>query len=352
MNLKNMLGLALALLGLFAGRPANGQPALKGPAEVEYPSLARFSLDNAPPKAKIVWRVFPSAGVDRADTFPHKLQFLASPGTYQVEASVHWIASGEIEVLAITATVKVVSPPAPTPPAPTPPAPTPPAPTPPAPTPPAPANPLQAIGRIGFSGAWCTAAPIEPQRADGRYYLCTAAHCVSSVGQEGVYYAKSGTNYRVRVVALNQSLDAAILVTVNPQPAGLPTLKLASRSPAVGTRIWHAGYGVDRPANVETGTVVGLPTSNNRSLLECILNVSSGDSGGPLIVEGTRELVGVVCCTQRKGAKVRMYAGSVESLRRLLGQVDESVVSAEVQANGFEDPDRPVEMPLLIPAEE
>lgn len=331
MSLKGILATVLAIIGLFQCRSASGQAALIGPTEVDYPSLARFEVKGVHPKAKIVWRVFPSAGVQKAETPPSKLQFLAAPGSYEVEASIHWINAGEIEVIAMSATVKVKSPPAP--------------------NPPAPVDPLQAIGRIGFSGAWCTAAPIEPQRQDGRYYLATAAHCVSSVGQEGVYYAKSGINYRVRVVAMSQALDAAILVTVNPQPAGLPTLKLASRSPSVGTKIWHAGYGVDRPGNVETGTVIGLPSSNNRALLECMLNVSSGDSGGPLIVEGTRELVGVVCCTQRKGAKVRMYAGSVESLRRLLGQVDESMVTAEGQDSEQAEPDRPVEIPILIPSE-
>jgi hypothetical protein len=96
-------------------------------------------------------------------------------------------------------------------------------------------------------------------------------------------------------------------------------LKLAERSPVAGAKVWHAGYGIDRPENREEGLRGNSTTASGK--LEFILSVSSGDSGGPIIDARTEEIVSCVCCTQARGKLAPMYGASVESIRALLAKV-------------------------------
>ena len=334
--------LVAACGSLFAGKEQ--PPGIVGLREYEPYELVKLSVEGLKPKSKVIWKVYP-ASVSRADTAPDRLQFIGVPGVYTVSCWVFVFSGEEPDVLDLEVKVTIKAPPAP----PAPPGPQAP-PAPPAPPgPQVPHNPPeQAIGKISFQGAFCTACPILPARPDGRYYLATAAHCLERVGQEGVFTTKTGESYRVRVVALDAARDAAILVTVNPVAGRLLALALAQTSPPVGTAIWHAGYGVDRPTNKETGKVTGLPSTNSRALLACTLNVSSGDSGGPIIHGATGEIVGVVCCTARKGASAPMYAGSVESLRALLARVQTDKVEGEVSTGSMAVAIDPVDIPILV----
>jgi hypothetical protein len=198
--------------------------------------------------------------------------------------------------------------------------------TPPAPAPaPAPApklDPVAAIGRITFGRSGCTAAPIEPRRPDGRYLVLTAAHCVTEVGQRGTLVMKDRRTVGVQVVALDKTADVCWLITDSTTEV-LPTLRLADRSPAPGARVWHAGYGVDRPANREDGTVSDTRTSSGK--IGFRINVSSGDSGGPIIMTDGGEVVSCVCCTTERGALADVFGASPEAIRRLRPTVVDDV---------------------------
>lgn len=72
--------LACLLLPLFTYADVK----IIGPASVPSHKLVRLSADGADPKAGLVWRVYPRLE-DRATTPKGQLQFVAPPGTYEVE---------------------------------------------------------------------------------------------------------------------------------------------------------------------------------------------------------------------------------------------------------------------------
>jgi hypothetical protein len=188
-------------------------------------------------------------------------------------------------------------------------------------------DPVNAIGRIRFGNAGCTATVIGPRRADGRWDVLTAAHCVSGVGARGSMAMKDGRTIGIRVVAHHKTPDVAWCVT-DDVIADLPYALIAERNPAVGTAIWHMGYGVDKPGNRETGTVAA--GENAQGQLRMILSVSSGDSGGGIFRVDTNELVSVVCCTSGMGRQVSMWGCSAEVARRTRPKVTEDADEAWV----------------------
>lgn len=203
-------------------------------------------------------------------------------------------------------------------------------PTPPAPVPPTPEQPpaqmpvaptpkpdtLQAIMRISRPGVGCSATIIGPKRVDGRYWVLTAAHCTQGLNERWTGKLRNGTTVGFVIVARNTTSDWAWGIT-DANGEQLPFALLAEKTPPVGTPVWHAGYGVDKPGNREDGKVVS--GYNSEGQVEFDLSVSSGDSGGGIVIDSDGAVVSAVCCTTGPGQRARVWGCSPESARR--GQV-------------------------------
>lgn len=173
-------------------------------------------------------------------------------------------------------------------------------------------DPLAAIVRISSGNVGCSATVIGPRRPDGRYWVLTAAHCCNATGQRWTMRFRDGRTSGMQVVNFNRQSDWAWCVT-DANNLTLPHALLAEKSPAVGTRIWHAGYGVDIPANREDGEVLSGPDSNGQIRMR--LSVSSGDSGGGIVFDESGRIISTVCCTSRRGAVADVWGASPESFR-------------------------------------
>lgn len=275
---------------------------IAGETSYEPHALVRLYAENVPAKAGILWRVYPS-NVDRATTPKNVLEFSAHPGIYQVELlAIVVLEDQTVEVVEASARVVIKScgPPPIIPP------------TPPEQPKPPPSkgkhDPSNAIGRIQFANAGCSATVIYPQRSDGKWDVLTAAHCVRAVGDKGVMTMPSnGAKHNVVVVAMNKDADLCWLEITEPVD-DIEYAYLAKSNPSDGTPVWHQGYGVDKPRNREDGTVTGYDDLMGQ--LRFVLNVSSGDSGGGIFRADTNEVVSAVCCTMSRGQKVSMWGGS------------------------------------------
>jgi hypothetical protein len=304
-----MRSLLLVSLVLVCSPAAARADTLHIAGETKYKphALVRLRAEGVDAKAALLWRVHPSKGVERATTPRGVLEFAAHPGTYEVELLVIRAVGDGLQVDEARVTVEIE----PCPPVP----PTPPVPPKPDPKPPGGGklDPVNALGRIRFGNAGCTATVIGPRRPDGRWDVLTAAHCVSGVGQRGTLTLKDGRTLGLRVVAHHRTPDVAWCVTEE-EVADLPYALIAAKNPEPGTPIWHMGYGVDRPGNREDGTVV--EGENGQGQLRMNLSVSSGDSGGGIFRSDTNELVSVVCCTSGMGRKASMWGCSAEVAQR------------------------------------
>lgn len=190
--------------------------------------------------------------------------------------------------------------------------------TPPVAPPPRPADadpdPTRAIARIQFGNAGCTATVIGPRREDGKWWVLTASHCVSQIGQTGSMRMLDGRTFVLRAIVLDRTSDCCWCETSR-DDVSLPFALLADRSPDVGARVWHAGYGVDRPGNREEGTVAAPPNADGQ--IQMKLSVSSGDSGGGICLTTDGRVVSCVCCTTSRGNLADVWGASVESIRKL-----------------------------------
>jgi len=171
-----------------------------------------------------------------------------------------------------------------------------------------------AIGRIQFGSSGCTATVIGPRRDDGRYWVLTAAHCVQRIGQTGTMRMLDGRTLGIVAVALDRESDCCWCSTETNSTV-LPYANLAAVAPAVGTRIWHAGYGIDRPGSREEGRVDAGP--DQRGQIRMTLSVSSGDSGGGICVNDSGEVVSTVCCTTNRGGVGSVWGAGPEAIRRV-----------------------------------
>ena len=282
-----------------------------GKVEYEPHQLVKLVAEGVPAKAAVLWRV--DGDVERATTSKDRCEFAAKPGVYRVDLIVIVsLPDGALDLTESRATVLIKSchqPPAP------------PGPNPPNPNPPVPPqgsgklDPENAIGRISFGNAGCSATVIGPRRADGRWDILTAAHCIGAVGQSGKIQMPSNSKvYGVKVVNFDKTCDVAWLVT-DDSIVEIEYANLSKDNPPVGTSVWHRGYGVDKPRNKEEGTVAGA--ENQQGQLRFILNVSSGDSGGGIFRSDTNEVVSTVCCTAIRGAKTDMWGGSTLNALRM-----------------------------------
>jgi len=164
-----------------------------------------------------------------------------------------------------------------------------------------------AITRIRFGNAGCTATIMAPVRdEDETIDILTAAHCVT-VGAKGKMYLKDGRELDVVCVTRNAAADVAWLRAARP-PGFVPSLSLADDVPPVGTRVWHQGYGIDAPGNREDGTVVTV--SADRLKVQFSLSVSPGDSGGGIVTDDDSRVVSPVCCTTAFAKRADVWGGT------------------------------------------
>ncbi len=296
--------LLVSLVLAFASGVARADTIrIAGETKYKPHSLVRLKAEGVDAKAAILWRVHPSKDVQRATSPRGVLEFAAHPGTYEVELLVISNADGNltVEEARVSVTIESCTPVPPVPPVPPKPDPKPPG--------DGKLDPVNALGRIRFGNAGCTATVIGPRRPDGKWDVLTAAHCVTGVGQKGTISLKDGRTLGLRVVAHHKGPDVAWCVT-DDEIADLPYALIAAKNPEPGTAIWHMGYGVDKPGNREDGTVADR--ENAQGQLRMTLSVSSGDSGGGIFRADTNELVSVVCCTSSMGRKVSMWGCSAE----------------------------------------
>ena len=181
----------------------------------------------------------------------------------------------------------------------------------PSPTP----NAHAAIGQIQFGNAGCSATIIGERRGDGRYAVLTAAHCVKGKPQTGTMRLRDGRSIGIRVAAVDHRADCCWCWT-DATTEVFPFAVLADRTPPPGTKIWHAGYGVDVPANTEHGTLDEGPNADGQ--VRMTLSVSSGDSGGGICSAADGTVISCVCCTTDRGRRASVWGASPEAIRRLM----------------------------------
>ncbi|MFO0880738.1 MAG: trypsin-like peptidase domain-containing protein [Gemmataceae bacterium] len=342
---------ALLLLAYLAAPPAEAaELRIAGGTKYKPHSLVRLRAEGAEPKAALLWRVHPSKDVQRASSPRGVLEFVAHPGTFEVELlSIATAPDGALSVQEARVTVTIESC-TPVPPLPLPPQPAPPGTQPPQPPPGGGGklDPPAALGRIRFGSAGCTATVIGPRRPDGRWDVLTAAHCVSGVGARGEMSLKDGRKLRIRVVTHHRGPDCAWCVTEDPVE-DLPYANLAEKDPEPGTKIWHAGYGVDKPGNREDGEI--MDRVNGQGQLRMRLSVSSGDSGGGILRTDTNEVISTVCCTSGMARAVSMWGAATEVIRRARPRPTRDVIQDE-DLDGWRPvpiPER-IEKPTPVPA--
>jgi hypothetical protein len=334
--------LSVVALALATAALSHAAPKIVGKAKYEPHELIRLKAEGVDAKAAMLWRITPSKGTWRATTPRGVLEFSAVPGTFEVLLIVISQADGGLSVDEATLTIEVEGcggglPPAPNPPGPGEPKP----------------DPVAAIGRVRFAGGGCSGAAIWPRRADGRWDILCAAHCVSQVGERGTFTLKDGRVINVRVTAMNKNTDCAWFVTEEAIER-MPYAVLAKSNPAPGTRVWHAGYGIDKPANREDGDVRTPEEPDGKT--KFFLSVSSGDSGGPIFRTDNNEVVSSCCCTMQRGAPAIMFGTSAVNANRLRpkltsAQAEEWVplmmpAVGDKQKVNEEKAWKPIEMPL------
>lgn len=171
-----------------------------------------------------------------------------------------------------------------------------------------------AIGRIQFGNAGCTATIIGPVAAtDLNLDILTAAHCVK-VGAVGSMKLKDGRTLAVKCIARDAQADAAWLTATNPG-GDVPYLLLADGNPQAGEIVWHQGYGIDKPGNRESGLYKGSRMDGKQSTYR--LSVSPGDSGGGIILDSDSKVISPVCCTTKMSAMGDVFGASPAYVAKL-----------------------------------
>jgi hypothetical protein len=191
--------------------------------------------------------------------------------------------------------------------------PQPPAPPPEAPKPPVgpKVDPENGIYRIHMGNSGCSASLIDWSAQHNAYLLLTAAHCISK--GTGSLIDRDGNHHTFTVVYRCKDCDYTLAILKT--KTMLNVCRLAKSDPKPGTAIWHKGFGVDRPGNVETGMVVAVPEKDDQ--LRMNLSASSGDSGGPILRSDTNEVISVVCC----GTGMKLWGARTDRIREGVSKV-------------------------------
>lgn len=280
-----------ALLAL-AICPASTGPSIAGETRYDPHGLVRLRAEGVKAGAAVLWRVYPRLGVERATTKPEILEFAAPPGTYEIECLVFTQGATGLEVQEVFTRVTIGPSNSVTPKA-------------------GKLDAVNALGRIRFGNAGCTATVIGPRRPDGKWDVLTAAHCVPGVGSVGTMTLKDGRTIKLTVAVHQEDADLAWCVTEDSIDE-ISYALISAEDPPVGTKVWHMGYGIDKPGNREEGVVDGDRDSNGQ--LRMIMSVSSGDSGGGIFRTDTNELISTVCCTAGLAQRARMWGASTHAI--------------------------------------
>ena len=200
-------------------------------------------------------------------------------------------------------------------------------------------DPWNAISKVVMSGGYCSGTIVGPRRPDGRWHLVSAAHCFKRTGEPVQVLTRDGRSLQASVSAINRQADCAILVTEHYDD--LPFALVAEVVPAVGTQVWHGGFGFDKPGNKETGVLLAGEDANGQ--LRYRLSVSNGDSGGGIIADANGKLLSPVCCTTRIAGVGDVWGASPTVIRRMLANptdfLDVKPIEMPVRpANAFDGP--------------
>jgi len=273
--------------------------SISGETSVRIGTLVRLSASGVPDTHVMGWAVSGPHRVSRADTRSNVCQWTAPPGTYTVALGV-WPRVGTADAATVTTEVTIVD-------------------DRPAPVivrPPAPKGRVvhakDAVVRVQFGGNGSTGVPILTGRDDGRVNVLTAAHCVPDGVEVGRLILADGSTHPLSVVVFSATSDWCWCVTDQPLP-DLPRARMSAHLPAKGERVQHGGFGIDRPGNLESGTVT-VP-ENGEGQTQYRLSVSSGDSGGPIWDAETGAVYSVVCCTTEMGKEADVWGASAARIR-------------------------------------
>lgn len=158
------------------------------------------------------------------------------------------------------------------------------------------ANPKKAVVRVVGASIFTAAdgrkyghagsgTIIGPKVGD-KYYVLSAQHVVH--GYKEMTVVLDGKEYKAKVELGDVKTDVAWLSVRTKKE--LPFALLATAPAVRGDVVWHKGFGVDKPGNVERGHVTYVGRDN----LATTVSVDSGDSGAALFNTENR-VVGVAC---------------------------------------------------------
>jgi hypothetical protein len=183
-------------------------------------------------------------------------------------------------------------------------------------------DPWNAICKLQFSRAYCSGTIIGPsQRSDKRWYVISAAHCVSHVNENVVIMTRNGITLRGKVILIDKKSDCTVILTepiFDEDKISLPFAYLSDKNPKPGTKVYHGGYGVHIPGNREDGYVYSEENSDGQVCY--VLSVSQGDSGGGILDAETNHLLSPVCCTTRLNGPGYVWGASPRVINKLLSQ--------------------------------
>lgn len=203
--MKQVVATLFMLLCLAGGAPAeNPQPKITGELKAKPYTLVRLKAENVCERAGLRWRIYPQAGVDQATTPRGLLEFVAPPGTYDVEVLAIGVTDGVVSIseARVKVTVGDTGPTPPKPPEPTPPVP---------PVPPEPTDPLaRDLAALYVADPSTTKVPdllllveLYKQAAD-----LAKSDTVTSLGQLSKQVADAGLHLlpRTRLTALRERI--------------------------------------------------------------------------------------------------------------------------------------------------
>ena len=317
------IALALALV-CMADRPPGLE--IKGDGFHQPYRVVRLKAANVPENSALLWKIKPEANVERIDCPPGEFRFVAPPGFYEVQLFAVRQDGQEVKAQETARVVEIGKPGQDGPSARPEPAPGGKG------TEGAPKGPggrrgaLPAVGKLIVGNSLCTGTVVGPRRADGRWDILTACHCLADGPNQGSFTLRDGQKMAVRVVVRAPGPDIGWCVTEDANLAGLPFAMLSSTAPAPGTKVWHQGYGEQLPGNREEGKVLSGPDA--KGMLSMLLSVSNGDSGAGVFRVDNDELVATVCCTLRTKARVQMWGGSSLTAKELRPGVTETAIQA------------------------
>ena len=192
-----------------------------------------------------------------------------------------------------------------------------------------------AIGKIQLGNFGCTATIIGKRRADGRHNILTAHHCTAGAPREGAMNLPDGTTFRITFISSDPRSDHAWFATTLPGDP-LPYALLADAIPVAGDKVYHKGFGVDRPGNVERGTVTN--GDNGAGQTQFRISVSSGDSGGGIALNASGRVLSPVCCTTAKGQIADVWGATCVECKKTMPAISPAF-----------DEWTPIDIPIRMP---